>query len=579
MEKIDINSLLENNFSGFSNYNKLVKFLIVKIITIIMRVNKINEFIEKHKSKRGIEFIDDLFETLDFSYLISDKDKNRIPSEGKLIIVANHPLGGLDGLALVKMIHEVRKDVKIVVNNVLMHIKNLDNFFLPYDVFNKTLAKNSLETIQKCLENEEAIIFFPAGEVSRYKFNGIKDKKWSSGAIKLAEKYTAPILPVFIKGRNSILFYTVSSLLKSLSTVLLPREIFNKKGKSITIKIGNPIIKDAFRNFKINYNEKAKLLRKHTFLLKRNTDSNLLPTEKNIIHPVDPREIKLELSKSDILGFANDSKIIYLVEGDKTSVIREIARLRELTFRKVGEGTGNKLDIDKYDNHFKHIVLWDEKNLEIVGSYRIGLCREIVRSIGIEGLYNSTEFNFSPEFRNILDFSIELGRSFIQQKYWKSNALDYLWQGIGAYLNKTENVRFMFGAVSISNTYSDFAKSLIVSFYNKWHKDTRNLAQSKNRFIISKPVAIEIEGILNSQKYNDDFIILKKALKNIGYSIPVLFRRYSELCEVEGVKFMDFGVDLAFSSVVDGLILLDLSKLKESSKERYYFSKSLVNAD
>lgn len=573
MKKIDLNEILENNVRNYKNYNQLFKSIIIGSLNLILKVGKINSFLDKHQNKKNIDFLDDIFEHLDYSFYVSDKNKNKIPAEGKLIIVSNHPLGGLDGLALLKLVYQVRKDVKIVANDVLMQLENLNEFFIPYSTFNKTLAKASLLEIHKRLENEEAIIIFPAGEVSRYKINGIKDKKWTTGAVKFAEKFSAPILPVHIKGRNSYLFYFLSTINKKLSTFLLPREIFNKKGKSLVIKIGNPIAKDAFAKMHINFNEKTKLLRKHTNQIKKNIIKGILPTEKNIIHPIDSKIIKLELSQSEVLGFASDSKIIYLVDGSKSNVIKEIARLREVTFRKVGEGTGNKQDSDNYDTYYKHIVLWDEKRLDIIGSYRIGICKDIIENYGIRGLYNSVEFSFSDEFKEILESSVEMGRSFIQQKYWKSNALDQLWQGIGSYLSKNPEIKYLFGAVSISDSYSEFAKSLIVGFYTKWHKDNSELSSAKTKFIISKSMQSDVNEILNSANYQEDFINLKKTLKNIGYSVPVLFKRYSELCEQDGVKFIDFGVDEAFSNVVDGLILLDLSRMKENYKERYYYSK------
>ena len=205
-----------------------------------------------------------------------------------------------------------------------------------------------------------------------------------------------------------------------------------------------------------------------------------------------------------------------------------------------------------------------------MGSYRLGLCKEIIEEHGIKGIYNASMYKFSDKFQATLLKSVELGRSFIQQKYWRSSALDYLWLGIGSFLMKHPDIHYLFGAVSISDYYSTDAKSLIVYFYKKWFGSTENLVHADNPFIMSRQQESDASQNLNSDDYNDDFRNLKTMLKNYGYSVPVLFRRYSELCEADGVKFLEFGVDESFSNVVDGLVLLDMDLLKESKKKRYY---------
>jgi len=258
--------------------------------------------------------------------------------------------------------------------------------------------------------------------------------------------------------------------------------------------------------------------------------------------------------------------------------MREISRLREITFRKVGEGTGKSADTDIYDNYYHHIVLWDEDALEIIGSYRLGVTKEIIAQYGVEGLYNSSQFFIHPEFNEVLTQSIELGRSFIQQRYWRSNALDYIWQGIGAFIKKNPDIRYLWGAVSISNSYSEFAKVLIVYYYKKWYQGNEKYATPMTPFVISKLQEEEASAILNGSSYEEDFRILKNTLKTMGYSVPILYKRYTELCNYGGAKFISFSVDESFMNAIDGLILVDLYDLKDEYKERYYQMKSFVNA-
>jgi putative hemolysin len=371
--------------------------LFIEIIEKIVKLDEINKFLET-SNQTDFDFIDELFEYVDFSYSVSSKDKKNIPSQGKLICVSNHPLGALDGLALLSVIGEVRQDVKIVANDILMNLDNLEDLFLAYNVFSQSAQKENIKNIVSALERDEAVIFFPAAEVSRFSHRGIRDSKWHNGALRFAQKYNCPILPIHIKGRNSIPFYIMSLINRSLSTLMLPRQIFNKRRRKISIQIGSPISGDVISQKIVNLKEMNKLLKKHVYRLSKGKNG-IFETEKNVIHPIDAKIIKQELEQSELLGNISGGKRIYLVEYENAkNVIKEISRLRELTFRVVGEGTGNSKDFDAFDKHYKHIVLWDDNELEIMGAYRLGLVHEIIEYHGYKGLYNSGQFLFSRNF-------------------------------------------------------------------------------------------------------------------------------------------------------------------------------------
>jgi len=533
-------------------------------------LSEINSFLKQHSDKRNINFIDELFEHLDFSFIISQKDREKIPSEGRLIVIANHPLGALDSLALIKAICEVRTDVRIVANEILLGIENLRDMLLPYNLYSVTAQKENLKAIGQALDNEEAIILFPAAEVSRLKMGIVKDGVWHKGVLYFAQKHQAPILPIYIKAKNSLLFYLISGLSKRLSILFLPREIFNKRSKNISMNIGEQIPARAFNSLLIKRQTQIKLLKKHLYLLGKNKGGIFL-TERNIILPVNRKKIKKELQLAKILGSTIDGKKILLTDfAGSPEVVKEIARLRELTFRKVGEGTGKKLDIDEYDKHYKHLVLWDEDELEIVGAYRIGICGEILKSYGTQGLYTSSLFNFSGEFvKKYLPDAIELGRSFIQKKYWNTNALDYLWQGIGAFLKFNSNTKYMIGPVSISNHYPDEAKQMLIYFYKKWFDNPNNLVKAKSPFTISSKNLVECISLLNSNERKEDFRKLKVLIKNYGFTVPPLYKHYTDLCEPGGVQFLDFGIDKDFENCIDGFIVVEIDKIKEAKKSRY----------
>jgi len=572
MNSVNIKNIIYSRHPDFlKGFPNPIKDFVFFLINKILYISEINDFLTKYNGKMGIPFIDEIFERIDFSYTLSKKDKDKIPSEGRLVIIANHPLGGLDGLVLLKLISEIRPNVKILVNDILLNIDNLNEYFLPIDLFSGKLQKENLSAINNAVKNEDAIIVFPSGEVSRFGINGIQDGKWNKGALFFANKFNAPVLPVYIHAKNSMLFYFVSLFSKKLSMFLLPYELFNKKGKVIDINIGDPIPNKNLSSSIRKDNMQVKLLRKHHALIGKGK-KGIFATEKNIIHPVDRKFLKKELFNAELLGQTGDGKKIFLLDYvGFPLVMTEIARLREITFRKIGEGTGNKCDTDIYDTYYKHILLWDDKELDIVGSYRIGICKNIIKNGGIENLYTYSLFNYSEEFKKMLPGSVELGRSFIQSKYWNTTALDYLWSGIGSFLSKHPETTYLYGPVSLSNSYAEEAKALIIYFYKKWFGSREKLIAAKNKFTLSPTKIAELEEVFNFGVYSEELKTLKNMLKIYGFAIPTLFKQYSDLCEPGGVKYLDFGIDNDFQNCIDGFILVNVDMIKEKKKERYIY--------
>ena len=544
--------------------SKVLKAALCKFTESIAHQSEINSFVEAHAHLGGVEFIESALEELNFNYTVADKHIENIPSTGRVVIIANHPLGGIDAFVLIKLISRVRKDIKVVANEFLSSVEPLSPLLIDVNNFKNRQTKDSINKIYEALNNEEAVIIFPAGEVSRATPMGIKDGKWHKGFLKFAKRSGSPILPVYIGGKNSKTFYSVSALNKKLSTLLLAHELFLQKGKSINIIVGEIIPKEFISPKSLEKDTLVSLYKKHLYSLKKGV--SYFKTQKAIALPEDRRDIKKELKKSQLLGSTKDGKSIYLYQysQNNSSVLNELGRLRELSFRKVGEGANKKRDIDKYDRYYKHIVLWDNDDLEIVGAYRIGIVNE--------KLYTQTLFEYTEAMESILEDSIELGRSFVQPKYWGSRALDYLWQGIGAYLTNNPQIKYMFGGVSLSESYPKVAQDIVLYFYNLYfHSDTHYVTPKL-------PYNIDYEdeylkkfiSELSREDYKKDFKLLKDALHFLNLSVPVMYKQYADLCERGGVKFCAFNIDKEFANCVDSFIIVNVAMIKEKQRNRYF---------
>ena len=565
---IDIQKEIEKKFPNINKKDNFLKKSLFKVAKKIVHEDSINQFLTQNAHLKGFEFVDAVLDYFDFDYTVSSSDLQNIPTSGKVVIIANHPLGGLDALCLLRLISQVRKDVKIVANDFLAGFEALNSLLIPIDNYKLRQSKNDIKKIYEALNNEEAIILFPAGEVSRATPKGIKDPAWNKGFLNFAQNSNAPILPIFLDAKNSKTFYTISVINKTFSTLLLSHEMFNKKSKRIAIKVGQIIPNENITPKGIDKKFLLNLYKKHLYSLKKGKKS-FFETQSAIAHPVSRIDLLNELKKSKLIGQTSDGKKIYLYDYVEDSIVlKELGRLRELSFRKVGEGVNKKRDTDKYDIYYQHIILWDENDLEIVGSYRIGNSDFIFKNIGVKGFYSNNLFKYNEEFTPYLKSSIELGRSFVQPKYWGTRALDYLWFGIGAYLKSNPNIKYMFGPVSMSATFPTIAKDMMIFYYSHYYGQSENLIEAKVPYSYSNNLS-EIKEIFDLNDKKKDFKFLKSTLSNIGVSIPTLYKQYSEIAVEDGIKFLGFNVDNDFSDCVDGFILVEVAKIKDSARQRY----------
>ena len=560
---LDTKQVITARYPQVAN-NKILNKPVTALFKHLLCEQEINEFQHEYPHLSGFDYVEQVLRYFDFSFRLKDQQKERIPSSGRVVIIANHPIGSLDGLALIKCIQDIRDDIKVVANEMLMAIEPLHEILLPVNNMQGNTPKHNLHNIHLHLQNEGAVIVFPAGEVSRLRPQGIRDTKWQTGFLRIAKRAQCPILPICIDAKNSALFYGVSMLYKPAATALLVKEMFNKKSKSMDVHIGEIIPYEGFANLTINMKEQVKLFKKHLYRL-RTKKPAVMPTQSAIALP-ENRKTLHEALKSDceMLGTTSDGKVIYLYRYQQSSpIMRELGRLREITFRAVGEGTHQRRDVDQFDKTYFHLILWDPSDLEIAGAYRFGDAKQLVKTS--TSIYSSTLFDYTENMQPYFDKGLELGRSFVQEKYWGKRSLDYLWMGIGAFLRNYPEYRYLFGPVTLSAQLPKTATDLIVSFYLHFFPDSDNVAHAK----IPYQCAVQQVDAFAGLTYKEALPVLKTKLANMNVAVPTLYKQYAELCEGEGVRFTAFNIDPDFQNCVDGLVMVDITKLSDKKRKRY----------
>ncbi|MCG7980595.1 MAG: lysophospholipid acyltransferase family protein [Candidatus Thiodiazotropha endolucinida] len=567
---LNVEQVLTERFPGFfNNKPQLLTKPMLTLLRMLFHEREINRFLEDHQGLRGLDFIEKVLEYFDLDYLVSNRDLENIPPTGRVVVVANHPLGALDALSLILMISRVRTDIRVVANDLLSALEPLGDLLLPVDNMGGSSSRKGIKQVYEALEREEMVIVFPAGEVSRLRPNGVRDVRWKNGFLQFIRRTEAPMLPIFIDAKNSPLFYAVSLLYKPIAALLLVGEMFRQRSNTIGFRIGGLVPAAHLNVDGIRPKARVRMVRKHFYRVAQRKPG-IFTTERSIAHPESRQALKKELSKGRLLGETRDGKQIVLMDWEiGSALMREIGRLRELSFRKVGEGTGRRRDIDKYDTHYRHLVLWDDNELEVVGSYRIGEAGPIINDRGMQGLYTTSLFDFDESFQPYAERAIELGRSFVQPRYWGSRALDYLWQGLGSYLRHHPEVRHMYGPVSISDRYPKAARDLMVVFYKHYFGCKSRLGEAKIPYQLDKACQEEFSRHFCGDDLERDLQELKNQLALYNVTIPTLFKQYTDLCEPGGVCFLDFGKDPDFAGCTDGMILVSVDKVKSAKRKRY----------
>lgn len=574
------------NISRYKTLNIMIGSLLSQVSGLKILGDIYAEDIELANIKESQQFISRCLERLGINYEIDSGEISSIPKQEGLIIVANHPFGGIDGLILAHLLKQVRPDVKILANSFLKKIPALDSLFFDVDPINQkaSMQKNatSLKHAARWVKNGGCLIVFPAGEVSHLtlKEHRIADPAWNETIAKLVLLTKAPVTPIFFQGFNSIKFQLLGLVHPWIRTIMLPRELIKKINSNIKLNIGHPIKFNKIK--KLKSDTLIQYLRLTTYALgsKKQRTKEIRKTFEsysNIINSVPSELLKEEikhLPESQTLHETSKVKVLYAYAKQIPWLLQEIGRLRELTFREIGEGTGKEIDLDIYDSYYTHLFLWDTTKHCLIGAYRLGLTDKIIKQYGIKGLYSYSLFKYTNKQLLELGPSIELGRSFIRIEYQRSpSSLSLLWKGIGLFVSKHAYYRTMFGPVSISNDYQDVSRKFIVDCL----RANRLMKELSRNIKPRKPYKTTTRTRWNKKELNilEDINLASEIITQLEQGergIPILIKQYIKL----GGRFLEFNVDKEFNDALDGLIVVDL---RETEKELLEYFMGKDNAE
>jgi len=546
---------------------------------------------EVHSRPDERHFSDRTLDALGVHLNLAPGDLDRLPTTGPVVLVGNHPIGGIDGLAMLAIMRRIRPDSRMIGNYMMSIVPDLREIYFFVDPFKGDAAVRrnlaAMRAAMQWLHDGHMLATFPAGEVASFQLGKrrIVEPEWDTSTARLILKTGVPVVPIYFEGRNSALFHAAGVVHPRLRTLMLPTEMLRHRGQPINVRIGNIILFEQIKR----YSDPAALteyLRVRTHLLRHDASKRPAPMNApsraesveaaRIIDPVPPEALAGEIARlpRECELVAQDQLRVYCAPYSGIErIMEEIGRLRELAFRGVGEGTGRSSDLDGFDRHYLHLFVWDRFSARILGSYRMGLTDEIVATHGIEGLYTHTLFRFGRRLIEQMNPCVELGRSFIHPEVQRSTApLMLLWKGIGQFLVRNPRYTGLIGPVSISAEYSTMSRLLLMAFL-RMHKYLPQLGDLIKPRHPPRQVPREWETQRLSTVVNDleEVDSLVRELESDGKPMPVLLRQYLRL----NARLLGFNLDAQFSNVIDGLMFVDVLKIDRRVLRRFMGSADM----
>ena len=575
----------------------------------ILGIPKVNDTYRNllRQTADGAEFFPAALHALGFGYTVPGADLARIPRSGPLFVVSNHPSGAADGIILGAMLSQARPDLKLLANLLLMRMEGIRPWMIPVNPFGGAKAagenRGAMRAALRHLGDGGCLATFPSGEVSHFQWNGcgVSDPAWKTHIARMVRGAGATVLPVFIHGRNSMLFQCLGMVSARARTALLAREMVAARGKQFHLRIGNPIPFAKLKNFESD-EAMTEFLRLSAYALhdaahtepedarlrlaRLLSGSAMRPApararkqrQEPVIPPVPPVLVRSEIDtlppEAKVAG--NDTFSVYVFHGAQLPhTLREVGRLREVTFRAAAEGTGKACDLDKFDKHYDHLVLYDSKEGVVAGAYRLGRTDVILEKFGKRGLYTSTLFHFRPGFFMKLSPAIELGRSFIRAEYQRHPACMFmLWRGITAYMSRHPRYTTLFGPVSINPEYHAFSRRLIMEFSKKSRVagELSEFVSARNPPRRANLRGVDIVRLLEASLDMNDLSTLVSGLERDSKPLPILLKHYLKL----NGQLISFNVDPAFGECLDGLIVVDVLKIPQRTLKAYMGAEEAV---
>lgn len=534
------------------------------------------------------EFVRCLHEEMNVTYDIAAGSLERIPKTGPLVVVANHPFGGIEATILLRLLYSVRKDVRFMANFILGRIEETKDFCFYVDPFGGDGAsRRNLQPLRDCIDWVQrggVLCVFPSGTVSHLHLRQreVTDPVWSPTVARVIRRSGAPVVPIFFSGANGWMFQAMGLIHPLLRTALLIREFANKTNTAFDVRVGNFIPFSKLASFGSD-EEMITYLRLRTYILGNRTAGKptaplALPASKKtaaklekVVPPLPPQTLAQELAalpEAQLLLEGEELRVYFARARQIPNILREIGRLREITFRAVNEGTGRSIDLDHYDRYYSHLFIWHPGRQEVVGAYRIGKSDRILRRFGKSGLYTHSLFDYNSTLLEQMGPALELGRSFVRVEYQRSfTPLLFLWKGICRYVLRFPQYKVLFGPVSINNEYDSVSRELITMFLraNNFLPELAKLIRARNPMSRTKVKGMDIQTTSFVVKDIHDVSDLLEDIESKQKMLPILLRQYLKL----GGKMLGFNVDANFGDVLDGLIFVDLLEAETRLLERY----------
>ncbi len=567
------------NVSKYGYLGTFIAWLLMKVT----RISAINSFYDTIAHLDCEAYAQAILEHYEIDFDIPEEDFKRLPKDGSYITISNHPLGGIDGILLMRLMLPIRKDYKIMANFLLERMAPLAPYILPVNPFEEHKgARSSIAGFKKALQHirdGHPLGIFPAGEVSTHKDGKlIVDRPWEEAALKLIKKAQVPVVPIYFHGKNSKLFYRLSRWNPIFRTAMIPSQVLSQRNRPLKVRIGQPISVQT-QNEQENLEDFTDLLRRKTYILSNAFQKerliDQLPSTLKIPKP--PRKIADAMRKEVMQGEieklrekdcrllqSKNYEVFLAKEQDMPFILKEIGRQREVTFRAIGEGTNKAIDLDVFDTYYHHLFLWDNEEQCIVGAYRMGMGSEIFPEHGIDGFYLQDLFRVEPELYDMMRQSIEMGRAYIVKEYQqKPMPLFLLWKGIVHTTLRHPEHKYLIGGVSISNQFSNFSKSLMIEFMksNYWDPYVAQYIRPKKEFKVKLNDA-DKEFVFDETKADlNKFDRLIDEVEPGNLRLPVLIKKYIK----QNAKVVAFNVDPLFNNSVDGLMYIKIADLPEST--------------